>query len=238
MSACSVRPNYNDSAKTIEIVLVGEDKDNCQETHTFMEIENIDSFLDDFSNLKPESSIILGSPEGVKEGSLAFKVTFENNDYNIIAFDGKARFTSGTNTYHYESGWDIYDYEEFEAFLMKYLNEEELNEYLITYYSSKDNYIEVTGKIISVDGSIIDVEISNISQPSDEGKIGQILSFKMLGEGAENLKKGDTITFKTSFKYCENSSYPIVSLILNDETLLDFEAGINLLLQKHKKEEK
>ncbi len=105
----------------IEIVEVGEldntDRMNPkQEFYTICEIQDIEQFLNDFSDVECRDRFT--DPKRPLEGTVGIKITYNNGDYEIICYSGQAECVDGT--YSFEEGWHYFDVEQFEELLNKY----------------------------------------------------------------------------------------------------------------------
>ena len=108
----------------------------------------------------------------------------------------------------------------------------------IKYYSQKENYISVTGKVSNIkyneDTTALYIEFSELSPVLDD------TCFKIVGENLETvkankiddkLKTGERITFITAPKYFgDGYVMPIVAISISGENLLVFEEGYKNLL--------
>ena len=108
----------------------------------------------------------------------------------------------------------------------------------ITYYSDKENYINVTGTVSHIKyddaSSELFIGFSDMSPDLDD------INFNIIGEnlvivcknGIDNkLKIGKRISVVSAPRYFGDSYvYPIVSITVDGECLLDFEVGYQNLL--------
>ena len=108
----------------------------------------------------------------------------------------------------------------------------------IKYYSQKENYISVTGTVLSVkynkDITALFIDFSQLSPVLDD------TCFKIVGKNLETVQTnniddklniGEQITFITAPKYFgDGYVMPIVAISVSGENLLDFEDGYKNLL--------
>ncbi len=108
----------------------------------------------------------------------------------------------------------------------------------ITYYSDKENYIIVTGTVSHIkyndDSSELFIGFSDMSPDFDDS------SFKFIGENLkivrnngidDKLETGKRISVVSAPRYFgDGYVYPIVSITVDGECLLDFEDGYQNLL--------
>lgn len=108
----------------------------------------------------------------------------------------------------------------------------------IEYYSQKENYICVTGTVLSIkyneEATAMYIDFCDLSSIFDD------TCFKIVGENLEivkanrideKLKIGDQIIFFTAPKYFgDGYVMPIVAISISGENILDFEEGYKNLL--------
>ena len=115
------------------------------------------------------------------------------------------------------------------------------NKEKIDYYSSDENYIEVTGVIDHIEfddeHEILYLGFTDLSQKLDDN------CFKVVGDAysimvayKEHIQIGKTATFVTAPKYYgDGYVMPIVSLSLDDQNILEYEIGFSSLINWLKK---
>ena len=110
---------------------------------------------------------------------------------------------------------------------------------MLKYYSQKENYISVTGKVASVeyndDFKALYICFSELSTNLDD------VCFKIVGKNLEIVRSkqiedkvriGGQITFETAPRYFgDGYVMPIVSVSVNGEILLGFEEGYNNFIE-------
>lgn len=80
------------------------------------DISDIDGFIKDFRELKAEP--LLSDPRAPRDNEFAFKITYNDSDFEIIHYYGQARYYDD-HLYWY-SGDETFDKDEFNAFLNNY----------------------------------------------------------------------------------------------------------------------
>ena len=105
-----------------------------------------------------------------------------------------------------------------------------LREKMQRYYSVDANYRELEGNIVSIDYTMIEI---NITTPNHNIPYSDCVKFKFYGdmECLNEIQAGDCITFISAPYYFYNGhDLPIVALEKDGEVLLSFEAGKRNLL--------
>ena len=124
LSSCNITREYSfiqeaDNICSIEIVSVKYSAINGEELF-ICKIENIDAFLDDFSDLENHTK---SPPKGQSNPTpTAIKISYDNNDYEIITSNGTIASRGETKIY---SGTHYFDKDDFFKLLAKYIGSEE-----------------------------------------------------------------------------------------------------------------
>lgn len=113
------------------------------------------------------------------------------------------------------------------------------------YYSEKDNYITATGTVSHIaysdEKDILYYGFSDVTYQSNSTYHFEYYGFKIVGENFrivheknidEKVKMGDKITFIAAPRYFyDGYSIPIVAISIGDECILEFNEGVDNLLQ-------
>ena len=123
LSSCTMKAKYKfmhdpSTITKIEIVHI----DNIIETKgvestTLATITDTNAFLKDFEALS--CYLIYTDPKGIDNGSDVIKITYDNNDYELIDCAGTSKFTSEGGFMH-NKGYRYFADEEFSALINKY----------------------------------------------------------------------------------------------------------------------
>ena len=81
-------------------------------------VEDHKTFLKEFSKVDCFSRFT--DPTGIRPGSIVFRITYVNGDYEIIHSHGQSKCEGGTYVYWY--GYYYFDNNQFETFLGTYIN--------------------------------------------------------------------------------------------------------------------
>ena len=120
---CRTRYEYlhtTDEIETIEIVVVTFGDDSPPYYDVLYTVEDIDGFIEDFGEIKCYEQVT--HPLGIDDGDTVIKITYENGDYELVTWDGRATFVKGI-FYGYK-GWQYFDEGQFQSLLDKYLPNE------------------------------------------------------------------------------------------------------------------
>lgn len=105
--------------KSIEIVEMGKFEENVEvdSMTVICVIEEIENFLTDF--LEMNCYCNFGDPQGVMEYSKVIKITYNNDEFELIDVGGQARYTHERQYRNY-TGFRYFDKEQFEKLISKY----------------------------------------------------------------------------------------------------------------------
>lgn len=125
MTACNVKSTYNflhsaEQITSVYIVDVQFDKEGNVQYTKHTTINNVDDFLDDFEEVSCRQ--YFGDPIGLSETSKVMdviKVVYENNDYELIAWNGQAEYTQERGFRNYV-GYRVFDKIQFMTLIMEY----------------------------------------------------------------------------------------------------------------------
>lgn len=122
MVSCSFSHNYtylHSEEMIVGIELVQFEIDNSDYT-TFpsqKNIEDVDGFLSDFNRLDFYKSSL--GPVGIVENSLVIKIVYENGDFELVHYNGQAKYTCELGSSNY-CGRGTFEKEQFNALIEKY----------------------------------------------------------------------------------------------------------------------
>lgn len=122
MVSCSFSHNYtylHSEEMIVGIELVQFEIDNSDYT-TFpsqKNIEDVDGFLSDFNRLDFYKSSL--GPVGIVENSLVIKIVYENGDFELVHYNGQAKYTYELGSSNY-CGRGTFEKEQFNALIEKY----------------------------------------------------------------------------------------------------------------------
>ena len=127
LAACRVRENYDflnatDEISEISIVSISFDENNEIIQTEVRKIEDTTAFLNDFKDVNCYT--YFGDPTGVVvegEEDMVIKVSYQNGEYELINWRGQAEDTLEKD-FSFYAGFSVFDEEQFEDLLMKYIN--------------------------------------------------------------------------------------------------------------------
>lgn len=127
--SCNVQVRYsfmhstNDISAVYVVTISFDEEDELTETE-LAEIEDIGEFLKDFRSL--DCYEWFGDPcgptEDYKEDTVV-KICYNNGDYELINWCGRAKYFDEEERLRYYSGYNVFDEEPFELFLADYLED-------------------------------------------------------------------------------------------------------------------
>ena len=127
-ASCRVNTSYpymQDTRNITEAYIVSlyfdEDYDIC--TTTIKQIEDIDTFLQDFDDL--DCYKYYGDPKGFGEHNIndpAIKLVYSNGDYELIGWNGIAKYTTSDDRLRNYRGYVVFDEISFKKFAQKHSN--------------------------------------------------------------------------------------------------------------------
>ena len=114
--------------KAIEIVTIGEIEriENVSQNSSVLSkpsfdiicnVEDIEQFMEDFYKVECYSA---SPPSSPKVGSIGIKITYENEEYDIICSSGQAEYRDGI--YYRDSGKNSFDEKQFDELINQYVN--------------------------------------------------------------------------------------------------------------------
>ena len=128
-TSCRVHTTYDflnteEEISKVEIVKLGEfDRDSTEYEETVLAVvEDIDAFLNDFSELN--CYVYFGDPLGVDTDEIVIKFIYTNNEYELVNFMGQAKYDSEKKFTNY-AGYRVFDEEPFNEFISKYIQRTE-----------------------------------------------------------------------------------------------------------------
>lgn len=128
LTSCRIKTSYtymqdsqNISEAYIVSLYVDEEYHIC--TTTIKQIEDIDTFLQDFDDL--DCYKYYGDPKGFGEhniNDLVIKLVYSNGDYELIDWNGIAKYTTSDDRLRNYRGYRVFDEIPFKDFVQKYSN--------------------------------------------------------------------------------------------------------------------
>lgn len=115
LTSCRHKESYNflhsvEEISYISIVSVSFDDNEEMQVFEQAEIEDVDAFLDDFANVSCYT--YYGDPIGIHEECSVLKIVYENDDYELIYWNGQAEYQEDRGFRNY-TGFFVFDEEEF-----------------------------------------------------------------------------------------------------------------------------
>ena len=124
--SCRHQDNYSflnnrNEISSISIVMVSfDDAGQIVETE-LQQIENVDSFLEDFQKINCYT--YYGDPLGLTEEGVeasVIKIVYKNNEYELINWNGQATYTNETG-FRYYAGYNVFDESQFNSLIQSYI---------------------------------------------------------------------------------------------------------------------
>ena len=124
--SCRHQDNYSflnnrNEISSISIVMVSfDDAGQIVETE-LQQIENVDSFLEDFQKINCYT--YYGDPLGITEEGVeasVIKIVYKNNEYELINWNGQATYTNETG-FRYYAGYNVFDEIQFNSLIQSYI---------------------------------------------------------------------------------------------------------------------
>lgn len=124
--SCRHQDNYSflnnrNEISSISIVMVSfDDAGQIVETE-LQQIENVDSFLEDFQKINCYT--YYGDPLGITEEGVeasVIKIVYKNNEYELINWNGQATYTNETG-FRYYAGYNVFDESQFNSLIQSYI---------------------------------------------------------------------------------------------------------------------
>ena len=121
--SCRVKTNYDfmhskDSVVSVEIVLITINEVDGLQQKVQTIVEEPELFLNEFSQVK--CYVWFSDPIGVKNNVLAVKIIYDNGDYELIQWNGQAKYERERGLRNY-TGFRVFDENEFNALLDNFL---------------------------------------------------------------------------------------------------------------------
>ncbi len=82
-------------------------------------VEDINAFINDFKDLEYDS--FFGNPRGIVKDEIVIKITYTNDEYELIDSIGGALYFNETGLKNYK-GYHVFIEEEFSELIEKYMN--------------------------------------------------------------------------------------------------------------------
>ena len=127
-SGCEKQTNYKflkdfSSVDKIELVKISEPQNESSSKFSqcitaIQEITDHDEFLERFTNINCYR--IYTDPQGISAGSLAIKIQYDNDDFELIGVNGQAKYTN--KIYRQYSGYYYFDNKQFDDLVAYYLS--------------------------------------------------------------------------------------------------------------------
>jgi hypothetical protein len=155
-----------ENIKSIEIVeaLPFSYGDDDVFSHTLINIDDIDSFLNELEKIK-YTSYLYNGVLGINQRVLGVKITYNNYDFEIFSDSLK-------NSYYHGKSYSVrpfgfFEEEEFYNLLFKYLSLAEEFEFIYMHDVSKISSIEIVNSTVQGDGSVECETLSIIADMAD-----------------------------------------------------------------------
>lgn len=115
--------NSTDDISEISLVNLTFDENTKLIQTQLIVINNKNEFIKDFK--KVDCYTYFGDPTGVTpegDSTTVIKITYKNNDYELINWNGQAEYTLERG-FNYYAGFSVFDEEQFNALLNQYLSQ-------------------------------------------------------------------------------------------------------------------
>ena len=111
--------NSKDEISTIEIVVYSADNKESRVSEIIANIECVNEFLEEFEEIDYYEAGIIYNPQGVEDGSIAVRITYQNGDYEIFNWLGRGVYKNGIGYDAYDD-WGYFNEEQFNLLVSKW----------------------------------------------------------------------------------------------------------------------